>query len=371
MSGAEGIAGLAIGVIGLISLFTTCIDAFNIIITAQEFGQDYEVLCADLAIQRLRFCLWGEAVGLLSRTSIDRRVRAPGLDDPKIRQTLVQTLQAIQFLLKEADCFRDKLFLQPRSSHRLSLFRDTFNQFRLRADRNRRQASMGTIMRWAIYAGDKFQERIERLKSLIDGLEKVSEALGVLDYQRSRMQTEIESLDDAESLRLVRDASVNSQHGLSDTASHRLLVVSTGSVVKQASSSGTAQSFVTAEESQYSGTDQDRSDRVLSSEGALESCSHSHVTQNSRVMANVGNNAMRSRSWTTGPKTDMYGARLKAFELETMACFGTFPTSLSYVREMMLKLTEGENLWDEETSMTTRRNYKDYSKYQNNEHARV
>ena len=57
MSGAEGIAGLAISAIGITALFTTCIDAFHIVITAREFGQDYGVLCADTALQRLRFCL--------------------------------------------------------------------------------------------------------------------------------------------------------------------------------------------------------------------------------------------------------------------------------------------------------------------------
>lgn len=71
MSGAEGIAGLAVSAIGLTALFTTCIDAFNIVITAPDFGYDYEVLCADLALQRLRLCLWGEAVGLVTRDSAD------------------------------------------------------------------------------------------------------------------------------------------------------------------------------------------------------------------------------------------------------------------------------------------------------------
>jgi hypothetical protein len=105
------------------------------VIKAREFGQEYEVLCADLALQRLRFCLWGESVGLTSRDASTIPVRNPGLDDPAIQPTLARTLQAIQWLLTETDASRDRfaLPLQGSSSKGLRLFRSTFDQFRTRA----------------------------------------------------------------------------------------------------------------------------------------------------------------------------------------------------------------------------------------------
>ena len=187
MSGAEA-AGLAVGAVGLTALFTTCIDAFHIVLTAHEFGEDYEVLCADLAIQRLRFCLWGETVGIMSRGSLTSPKPLRALEDPEIKPTVIQMLQAIQYLLQEANRVRDQFSSPPRSSHQLTLFRDTFNQFSLRAGLSRKQASVATVTKWAVYAREKFQERIERLKSLIDGLEKVSESLRVLELQRRRIR---------------------------------------------------------------------------------------------------------------------------------------------------------------------------------------
>ena len=171
---AEAIAGLAIGAIGLTALFTTCIDAFHIVLTAHEFGEDYEVLCADLAIQRLRFCLWGETVGLVSRGSLTPPNPLPALEHLDIKPTVIQALQAIQHLLQEANPVRDRFSSQPRSSHQLTLFRDTFNQFSLRANLSRKQASVATVTKWAVYGRETFQQRIERLKNLIEGLEKVS-----------------------------------------------------------------------------------------------------------------------------------------------------------------------------------------------------
>lgn len=352
MSGAaEGIAGLAIGAISLSACFVTCIDAFNIVVCARDFGEDYEVLCADLALQRLRFCLWGEAVGLVSRDSITttRPVhRHPRLDNPEIESTVVQTLQAIQFLLLKANQIRDQFSSGPaRPSRGLAIFRNTFEEFGLRARRNRKQKSVAAVTKWAVYSRDKFQERIEQLKSLIDGLEKVSESLGVLHVQQSRMRTEIESLDDVDSLRLIRDASTDSQHDVSDTASHRLLSVENASAKEHASSTAnTAESFHSAVESQLSRINQNHSSALPISEDKSDSRMQSSLPQNSRLLANLVNGVARPQIWTAGPKTHEYGSRLKTFNLYNMAGLGIFPKSLSSLQEGLLRLSERENLWD-------------------------
>ena len=382
MSGAEAIAGLAIGAVGLTALFTTCIDAFHIVLTAHEFGENYEVLCADLAIQRLRFCLWGETVGLVSREFSTPPNPLPALGDPEIKPTVIQTLQAIQHLLKEATRVRDQFSSTPRSSHQLTLFRDTFNQFSLRAKLSRKQASVATVTKWAVYAREKLQERIERLKSLIDGLEKVSESLGVLELQRRQMQIEIESLDDVDSLRLVRDASAHSQRGLSDTASQRLLVLETASSMRQVSLNDSP-SFYTARETQCIETspnpryrsflsvlarrarsrmmtqnrtqnsrivanisttghpqNQTQNSRIMANVGNTAAHPRDR-TQDSCIMANIGNTAAHPRTWVAGPKTTTYGAKLRAFDIVDMACSGNFPANLSYIPVMLKDLSEG------------------------------
>ena len=358
MSGAEAIAGLAIGAVGLAALFTTCIDAFHIVLTAHEFGEDYEVLCADLDLQRLRFCLWGETVGLVSRGSPIPPNPLPALGYPEIKPTVVQALQAIQYLLQEANRVRDQFSSPPRSSHQLTLFRDTFNQFRLRANLSRKQASVATVTKWAVYGREDLQERIERLKSLIDGLEKVSESLGVLELQRRKMQIEIESMDDVDSLRLVRDASAHSQRGISDTASQRLLILDTASSMGQASLDDSL-SFYTGRETQCTGPSLDPPDRPSTPSDAswgTSWCTDSIMTQNSRIMANIGNTAAHPRCWTAGPKTTTYGAKLGAFEIENMAWFGNFPASLSYIPVMLKDLAEEEMVGSTDVTMgyTTR-----------------
>lgn len=220
----------------------------------------------------------------------------------------MQTLQAIQFLLLKANRIRDRFSFGPiRSSRGLALFRDRFEEFGLRARRNRKQKSVAAVTKWAIYSKDKFQERIGQLKSLIDGLEKVSESLGVLRVQQSRMRSEIESLDDVDSLRLIRDASSGNQHDLSDAASHRLLFIENSSPKEHASTVNTAESFHTAVESQLSRMDQYPSSALPISEDRFNSCMQLSSGQNSRLMAKLANGVARPQTWTAGPKTEEYG----------------------------------------------------------------
>ncbi|KAH6669490.1 prion-inhibition and propagation, helo domain-containing protein, partial [Halenospora varia] len=101
MSGAEGIAGLALSAVSVTALFTTCIECYSLVVTAREFGEDYELLCTELSLQKLRFFLWGESVGLASKTSDSQPRPNPGLDDPLIQPTIIRTLNAIKSLLSE------------------------------------------------------------------------------------------------------------------------------------------------------------------------------------------------------------------------------------------------------------------------------
>ena len=71
MSGvAEGLAGLTLSAISVAALFSTCIECFNVVAAARDFGHDYELLCTALAIQKLRLFLWGESIGLASRNGM-------------------------------------------------------------------------------------------------------------------------------------------------------------------------------------------------------------------------------------------------------------------------------------------------------------
>ena len=45
-------AGLAIGVVGIAALFTTCIESFDIVVKAREFGEEFDLLCTQVSANK-------------------------------------------------------------------------------------------------------------------------------------------------------------------------------------------------------------------------------------------------------------------------------------------------------------------------------
>ncbi|KFZ17767.1 hypothetical protein V502_04416 [Pseudogymnoascus sp. VKM F-4520 (FW-2644)] len=92
------VAGLALGVL---ALFSTCVEAFNIVVSTKECSQDYEELSALLGLQRLRFEIWGESVGLPSGR-FNSQPKIPynsSLDLPQVRPDIQRALENIRQLL--------------------------------------------------------------------------------------------------------------------------------------------------------------------------------------------------------------------------------------------------------------------------------
>jgi hypothetical protein len=229
MSGAaEGIAGLALSAVSVAALFTTCIECYSLVVAAREFGEDYELLCTELSLQKLRFFLWGESVGLASRIPNAQQRQNPGLDGPVIKPTVIRTLKAIKNLLSETQEFDIRYGFKAEESatgsgsRGLSIFKGTFDQFKSHARRNQAQKSVATVTRWAIFDADNFETKISRLKGFIDGLESITRSLVALEAQRIRLRQEIESISDVDSLRLLCEISDSDSQDVSDTASRRL-----------------------------------------------------------------------------------------------------------------------------------------------------
>ncbi|KAH8798110.1 prion-inhibition and propagation-domain-containing protein [Hyaloscypha sp. PMI_1271] len=237
MSGAaEGIAGLALSAISVAALFTTCIECFDIIVAGKNFSEDYEQLCALFSLQRARFGLWGESVGLVPNPHGHRLRYDKSLDRPDIRPGVERVLNNIKSLLEEAGKVDERYGLtsnipqgsEVSTSRGLDIFKGSFERFKSRIRKHQKETSAWKVTRWAIHDAEKFEGMLNRLKEFVDGLESITKSLGLLREQHERLQQEIESISDTQSLRLLRDASSrhgSSQPDVSDAASQRLITV--------------------------------------------------------------------------------------------------------------------------------------------------
>ncbi|KAF8866227.1 hypothetical protein BDZ45DRAFT_735513 [Acephala macrosclerotiorum] len=312
MSGAaEGIAGLALSAVSVAALFTTCIQCFDIVVAGKNFSEDYEQLCALLSLQRARFGLWGESVGLIPNPHDGQRLQYDkNLDRPDIKPGVERILNNIKSLLDEASQVDARY--GPRSPTQssevstprgLDIFRTPFERFKFNIKSHQKETSAWNVTRWAIHDSDKFEALIGRLREFVDGLESITKSLGLLDEQHKRLQHEIETISDTGSLSLLRDASSrhgSSLQGISDAASQRLITMTEWSV-KGATmwsapvTGGTAESFTTARSRPSALTDSSSNMPHFPGSWPEFSMTSSRVLKRSRLPVLANQNANRQR----------------------------------------------------------------------------
>ncbi|KAH6721435.1 hypothetical protein BKA61DRAFT_700023 [Leptodontidium sp. MPI-SDFR-AT-0119] len=203
--------------VSAVALFKICIEGFNI-----------------FSLQRTRFGLWGESVGLVASPHDGRRLRYDkNLDREDIKPRVEEFLRLIKSLLDEAGRVHERIGLKPTpqgselpTSRGLDIFKGSFERFKSRIRKDQKDLTSWTVTQLAIHNAPTFENQISRLKDLVDGLESITVSLGLLEQQHARLREEIESISDTRSLRLLRDASSrhsSSQQVVSDTASQCLL----------------------------------------------------------------------------------------------------------------------------------------------------
>jgi hypothetical protein len=176
-------------------------------------------------------------VGLIPNPCDGRRLRYDErIERPDIRPGVERTLNNIKSLLQEAGHVDEKYGLKEEvsnssglsTSRGIDVFKAPFDRFKSRIRTHQKNTSAWKVTQWAIHDAKKFEALINRLEKFVDGLESITRSLGLLQQQHARLELEINSISDAESLRLLRDASSShhsTRHDVSDTASRRLVVV--------------------------------------------------------------------------------------------------------------------------------------------------
>jgi ubiquitin-protein ligase len=183
------------------------------------------------SLQRARFGLWGESVGLVPNPEGRCLRYDTNIGREDIRPEVERILNNIKSLLQDVDQVDQRYGLKSSpgkhsdvsTSVGINIFRSSFERFKSRIKHNQKQKSTWTVTRWAIHDAAKFEVMINRLEKYVDGLEKLTDSLGRLEQ---RLREEIDTISDVQSLILLRDASSShrssSQQDVSDTASRRL-----------------------------------------------------------------------------------------------------------------------------------------------------
>ncbi|ERF70978.1 hypothetical protein EPUS_09083 [Endocarpon pusillum Z07020] len=206
---------LTIGAVALASLFSLCVQCFDLINVASNLGTDYEILLVKLSIEKRRLMIWGEAVGIL-RPDEDRDLL---LDDPETHALVERVLMNIQKLFHDADALRSKYGLEKASEKPAiqtatvegsiictSVFENSsFVQFQKRVSGYHQKAGLMSKTRWAIRDNGKFSKLITNLKDLVDGLDQITTSARTSILKGRLVRQETESIPDLRTLKIIEE----------------------------------------------------------------------------------------------------------------------------------------------------------------------
>ncbi|KAJ9132099.1 hypothetical protein NKR23_g11419 [Pleurostoma richardsiae] len=86
--------GLAVGIVGLVGLFSTCLEVIDKVQSYKTFANDSHVLDSQFNAGKLRFEQWGRAVGLAPGTPSANHHDA--LDEPDVRAVVGDILSIVR-----------------------------------------------------------------------------------------------------------------------------------------------------------------------------------------------------------------------------------------------------------------------------------
>ena len=215
----------AAGIVSLAGLFSTCVQCFDMVQLGRARNRDFEILHTKLDNQKVRFMIWGQALGL-----DDSSRSLTMLDRSQIRSCIARTMDCIISMFEESWYITNKYGLRQDSDGQSVAALTGNNASALKASFRRFQARIGLLkgphkprstVRWVIVDRDRFLALVQDLRELIDDLESITRSSEFLARQRIIVSHEIEAVSDIASLELVEAAATAPQDMLSSAASSR------------------------------------------------------------------------------------------------------------------------------------------------------
>src|SRR6266576_365742 len=180
------VVGLAIGVV---SLWKTCVEIFEVIDSGRKYGMEHEILRVKLEVERIRLVTWGGAVGLSEVEHGRPSPHSARLNQDDVRAAVLRLLGCIQHVFENTKRLQDSYGLRPVTStpdqaddegrptqSQLILgpiFQRSYKTLRDLAKNRQRGTPLHKKTTWAIHDKKKFGEMVSEIKGFNDNLESL------------------------------------------------------------------------------------------------------------------------------------------------------------------------------------------------------
>ncbi|KAK8015898.1 aaa family atpase protein [Apiospora marii] len=229
--------------LGIASLFTTCVDCFELVQSGRYLGQEYHLLETKFINQRIRLVAWGKACGFTDPNGYDRQID----ENKEVHDAIESSLLHLISLLRDGDKLKRKYGLRDADQtasgipspnallnapqtwpllaggqSAVASLTQKLAKFRERTKATQQQANLRSKARWAIKDKDKFADLVQHLRDLIEDLEGLTAGLHLEHRQRELIRQEVEAIREIPVLESIEEARVGRLDPVSDAASLRL-----------------------------------------------------------------------------------------------------------------------------------------------------
>ncbi|KAL9024100.1 MAG: hypothetical protein Q9196_006761, partial [Gyalolechia fulgens] len=206
-------AGLVIGVAGIASAFTTCIDCFEYVQLGRQFGRDYGKCLLRLDAAKVRLSRWGEAMGLGPNLSVKQQFSTSDENIGVGHSLLEQILESFEDAERVSERFKkhtsvkhisqDELVVCNPDSDLNSDFQRLHLTMRQLASKRQNQTNVMKKAKWALYEKKRFDTMIEDICGFINELVDLFPA--VQEDQRELCKAEVSAISKTEDLVLLHE----------------------------------------------------------------------------------------------------------------------------------------------------------------------
>lgn len=184
--------GLTLGGLSLAALFSTGVECMDYIILARNYGRGYEHSLNKMNLLKARLNAWGQSLRVTQKGE-ELGVLRDHWDQEK--ETVEKCLVGIKTIFDDSGKLEERYGLRQYIADRDSVspalqvgespaLRQMEECFKSATINRQENASLWKKTTWAIHDKKKFDSLISDIAFYVDGLEKLSERLNVLDLQR-------------------------------------------------------------------------------------------------------------------------------------------------------------------------------------------
>ncbi|CAG9956769.1 unnamed protein product [Clonostachys rosea f. rosea IK726] len=235
------IFGIVAGALSVAALFNNAVDCFEYIQLGRNFGTDYQTCQIKLDIARLRLSRWGDAVEI-NNDSRFTEVN-PGNNRVRIaKKTLEQLLNLIGRACTESSEFKlvaeeEELALFDPSTDTNQALVALRNTMRDLARKRQKTTSLSKKISWALYKQKSFNQLIDDIQNLLDGLEDI---FPQQEAYKRMVEIEIKEVGEGPSLQVLSGAAQKTDNLLQEAARRRLEALDSSNTIDKAKVDETA-----------------------------------------------------------------------------------------------------------------------------------